>query len=190
MAILLNEDKLPKLNSTCKTWLVKEIHKFNVMKTHVIKFLLSGLITVNLSVLTCQSQTTDFTYDNAGNRTSRVVYLNKSTPSDEPLPDSTIVQEKMLPYYEEDSKFNETIGEQSITIYPNPTGGAFAVRITNIPEGLIRSMMLFSMTGKEIFRAEDFNELTEINISKQHEGTYILKIILGDSATAWKIVKL
>ncbi len=160
------------------------------MCSQLIIMLISGFVILNLTVLTCLSQTTDFSYDNAGNRTSRVVCLNKSTPSDEQSLDSTIVQEKTLPYYEEDSKFNETIGEQSITIYPNPTGGAFAVRITNIPEGLIRSMMLFSMTGKEIFRAEDFNELTEINISKQQNGAYILKIILGDSTTVWKIVKL
>ena len=88
-----------------------------------------------------------------------------------------------------ESKYNEELGGQIITIYPNPTGGAFAVGITNIPDGIKRKMVLYSMSRKELFLKEDFDELTEIDVSTQQSGTYILKIILGDKQTTWKIVK-
>lgn len=88
-----------------------------------------------------------------------------------------------------ESKYNEKLGEQSITIYPNPTGGAFAVRVTNLPEGIKRKMLLYTTSGKELFRIDNFEELSEFDVSAQSSGTYILEIIIGDKRTRWKIVK-
>jgi len=81
------------------------------------------------------------------------------------------------------------LGNQTITIYPNPTGGAFAVGITNLSGVVKKSMALYTISGREIFKKQDFNELTEINISTQKSGTYILKILLDNKQTTWKIVK-
>ncbi len=58
-----------------------------------------------------------------------------------------------------------------------------------MPEGLKRKMVLYSMSGNEVFHKEDFDELTEIDVSAEQSGTYLLKIILGDKRTTWKIVK-
>ena len=84
--------------------------------------------------------------------------------------DSTYFKEDMI-YYELSSNYTEQLDGQTLTIYPNPTGGAFAVRVTNMPEGLKRKMVLYSMSGNEVFHKEDFDELTEIEVSAEQSGT-------------------
>jgi len=132
----------------------------------------------------------NYTYDANGNRISRYVVLTDqvSPNNNQQKEDSTYFKEDMI-YYELSSNYTEQLGEQILTIYPNPTGGTFAVRVTNMPEGIKRKMVLYSMSGKEVFNKEDFDELTEIDVSAQQSGTYLLKIILGDKQTTWKIVK-
>ena len=132
----------------------------------------------------------NYTYDANGNRISRYVVLTEqvSPNNNQQKEDSIYFKEDMI-YYELSSNYTEQLGEQTLTIYPNPTGGAFAVRVTNMPEGLKRKMILYSMSGKEVFHKEDFDELTEIDVSAQQNGTYLLKIMLGDKRTTWKIVK-
>ncbi|MEA3505868.1 MAG: hypothetical protein U9R32_11860, partial [Bacteroidota bacterium] len=100
-----------------------------------------------------------FTYDNNGNRVSRNTAVLKSQPNGT----TKITEQK--DYLALESNYIEELGSQTITIYPNPTGGAFAVGITNLQGIVKKSMALYSITGKEIFKQQDFNELTEINIS-------------------------
>ncbi|MEA3505470.1 MAG: T9SS type A sorting domain-containing protein [Bacteroidota bacterium] len=125
----------------------------------------------------------NYTYDDNGNRVSRNTVVLKSQPNGT----TKITEQK--DYLALESNYIEELGSQTITIYPNPTGGAFAVGITNLQGIVEKSMALYSITGKEIFKQQDFNELTEINISTQKSGTYILKILLDNKQTTWKIVK-
>ena len=131
----------------------------------------------------------NYTYDANGNRLTRNTVSLISQPPKIINGDTIIEINKKEDYLTLETKYNEELGEQTITIYPNPTGGAFAVGITNMPEGIKRKMILFTISGKELFHKEDFDELTEINVSTQQNGTYLLKIILGDKQTTWKIVK-
>ena len=132
----------------------------------------------------------NYTYDANGNRISRYIVLTDqvSPNNNQQKEDSTYFKEDMI-YYELSSNYTEQLDGQTLTIYPNPTGGAFAVRVTNMPEGLKRKMVLYSMSGNEVFHKEDFDELTEIDVSAQQSGTYLLKIMFGDKRTTWKIVK-
>ena len=130
-----------------------------------------------------------YTYDANGNRLTRNSAKLMAQPPKIINGDTIIEINEKKDYLTIESNYNEDLGEQSITIYPNPTGGAFAVGITNMPEGIKRKMLLYTMSGKELFLKEDFDELTEIDVSTQQSGTYLLKIILGDKQTTWKIVK-
>ncbi len=137
----------------------------------------------------CTNAQVSYTYDANGNRITRnTVSLMSQLPNI--INGDTIIEiNKKEDYLTLESKYNEELGGQIITIYPNPTGGAFAVGITNMPDGIKRKMVLYTMSGKELFRKEDFDELTEIDVSSQQNGTYILKIIIGDKQSTWKIVK-
>ena len=131
---------------------------------------------------------TNYAYDANGNRILRNTVSLMSQPVDSIQQDSiNILDEKDYLLLESDHK--EDLGEQSITIYPNPTGGAFAVRVTNMPAALQRKMLLYSIGGNEIYRSEDFDEMTLIDLSGHENGTYLLKIFLGDKISTWKIIK-
>ncbi|MCF8227772.1 MAG: T9SS type A sorting domain-containing protein [Bacteroidales bacterium] len=131
---------------------------------------------------------TNYTYDANGNRTLRNTVSLMSQPVDSIQQDSiNILDEK--DYLLLESNHKEDLGEQSIIIYPNPTGGAFAVRVTSMPAALERKMLLYSIGGNEIYRSEDFDELTVIDLSGKENGTYVLKILLGDKRSTWKIIK-
>jgi Secretion system C-terminal sorting domain len=128
-----------------------------------------------------------YTYDDNGNRISRNTVVLMVQPADS-LPDSLGINQ-IEDYLKLQSDYKEQLGEQSITIYPNPTHGAFAVQITNMAAVKTRKMLLTGMNGREISRKENFNELTEFDLSNYESGTYILRILLGDKQTTWKIVK-
>ena len=148
-------------------------------------------ILITLFIILCHftNAQVNYTYDASGNRESRnTAKLMVHAPNI--INGDTLIQiNEKEDYLTIESNYNEELGEQLITIYPNPTGGAFAVGITNMPDGIKRKMLLYTMSGKELFHKEDFDELTEIDVSTQQSGTYLLKIILGDKQTTWKIVK-
>ena len=149
------------------------------------------IIVIALFIILCHfaNAQVSYTYDANGNRQSRNTAKLMAQPPKIINGDTIIEINEKEDYLTLETKYNEELGEQTITIYPNPTGGAFAVGITNMPDGIKRKMVLYTMSGKELFLKEDFDELTEIDVSTQQNGTYLLKIILGDKQTTWKIVK-
>jgi Secretion system C-terminal sorting domain len=153
------------------------------MKTHKITTLTALLIMLwNLG----QAQV-NYIYDANGNRISRNTVMLMAQSADS-LPDSLGIHQ-IEDYLKLQSDYKEQLGEQTIYIYPNPTQGAFAVQITNMAAVKNRKMLLTGMNGREISRKENFNELTEFDLSNYESGTYILRILLGDKQTTWKIVK-
>ncbi|MCK4679309.1 MAG: T9SS type A sorting domain-containing protein [Bacteroidales bacterium] len=147
------------------------------------------LITLFLMLWHFTNAQVSYTYDANGNRILRNIVTLMSQPIDTTNQDTIVEIIKKQDYLALESNYNEELGEQTITIYPNPTGGAFAVGIINMPDGIKRKMVLYSMSGKEVFYKDDLDELTVIDVSAQQSGTYLLKIMLGDKQTTWKIVK-
>ena len=148
-------------------------------------------ILITLFIILCHftNAQVNYTYDANGNRHTRNTAKLMAQPPKIINGDTIIEINEKEDYLTIESNYNEDLGEQTITIYPNPTGGAFAVGITNMSNGIKRKMVLYTMSGKELFHKEDFDKLTEIDVSAQQNGTYLLKIILGDKQTTWKIVK-
>jgi hypothetical protein len=120
------------------------------------------------------AQTIRYDYDGAGNRLTRVIVMSpnriaKSASIDEFLSDS--------------------LSERNIRIYPNPTQGLLRIRIDQLSEEDICSIRLFSLSGQQILVMPLQTTETELNISDQSNGIYILQILLNGEASSWKIIK-
>ena len=120
------------------------------------------------------AQTIRYDYDGAGNRLTRVIVMSpnriaKSASIDEFLSDA--------------------LSERNIRIYPNPTQGLLRIRIDQLSEEDICSIRLFSLSGQQILVMPLQTTETELNISDQSNGIYILQILLNGEASSWKIIK-
>lgn len=120
------------------------------------------------------AQTIRYDYDGAGNRLTRYIVMSpnrvaKSASIDEFLSDS--------------------LSERNIRIYPNPTQGLLRIRIDQLSEEDICSIRLFSLSGQQILVMPLQTTETELNISDQSNGIYILQIVLNGEASSWKIIK-
>ena len=115
-----------------------------------------------------------FGYDAAGNRISRTITLTRSalvTKTDSVKPAT------------------EMLGDIQVKIYPNPTQGRLSVQVTGLPEGVTGTLGIFTLQGQLLLRGEASSSPTELDISGQPVGTYILKIDAGGKSTTWKIIK-
>lgn len=116
-----------------------------------------------------------FGYDAAGNRISRTITLPKKTLVTKA--DST------------EKPVSEVLGELQVKIYPNPTKGQLSVQVTGLNDGVIGTLGIFSMQGQLLLSGKASSYRTDLDISGQPAGTYILRINVGGKNTTWKIIK-
>jgi hypothetical protein len=115
-------------------------------------------------------------YDAAGNRISRTIVMGtKSSPT---------TDEEEHP-----AVYTEKVADIILKIYPNPTDGLVKVEIYNLPEGQTANIWLYAMTGRLINTFKGISDAVSINIGKQPEGVYVMKIEAGEYRTEWKIIK-
>jgi hypothetical protein len=126
------------------------------------------------AVVHSHAQTVGFTYDLDGNMTHRKVL--------------TVTRVKAS--VEETKPIFDEIGEQKVTIYPNPTRGHFQVEVTLLDEKLKNYFTLYSLSGTLLQQKKISNGLTDINISNYSSGTYLLDVFLGEKVSRWKVIKL
>ena len=134
-----------------------------------------------------------FKYDAAGNRTDR--YIDLSTKSTEintiENTDTTFFNEQEQAFSEKyslEESYVDQIGEQKITIYPNPTGGQIVVHLENysLNNAIIK---LYDLNGKLILNRRIRKDFSLIDITNAPNGIYVMKIYIGDNTSDWKIVK-
>lgn len=126
------------------------------------------------SVANSYAQTVIYTHDLDGNMTHRKVLTLRSANTS---PEDTI-------------PISDEIGDQKVTIYPNPTKGHFQVELALLDEKLKNYFIIYSLSGTKIQQNKISNVLTDINISNYPSGTYLLDIFLGDKVSRWKVIKL
>ena len=126
------------------------------------------------------AQNTVYYYDNAGNRIQKVIVMQATQAQD---PES-ISQEKLS-----ESSFQEMLAEYTVKIYPNPTKGQLSVEITGVSSDVDGQISLLNMNGKMILTQTVHSGLIDLNLSNYNKGIYLLKIVLGEQATTWKIIK-
>jgi len=113
-----------------------------------------------------------FTYDASGNRTERVIVLTKSAAATpEVITDSA-------------DELHE------IKIYPNPTKGQIKLEISNSEKIKSCTITINTMSnGKLVMRKKATLPITDIDISTQQSGIYIMVIEIDGNYTSWKIIK-
>lgn len=136
------------------------------MKT---KILLSTLLFVGITV----SSQVRFTYDGTGNRIKREI----------------VIQRQNMPDQQAETIFSEIISEKTIFIYPNPTQGILKIEISDYEYTDICELSLFSLSGQQIFSGTTTSSTTDIDISDQPNGIYIMRIVLNGIESSWKIIK-
>ncbi|MDL2222956.1 T9SS type A sorting domain-containing protein [Bacteroidales bacterium OttesenSCG-928-M11] len=143
-------------------------------------FFISLLLLVSWSLFAQDSIT--FEYNPAGGRIARKV-IKMTTLA--PVQEEEDLQETPT---EIEEIFNDQLAEAEIRIYPNPTKGLLFVTIDNIPANSRAQIVLFSLSGRQLLIKEAMSS-NEIDITNQPNGVYIMRIIIGDQLTEWKIIK-
>ena len=155
------------------------------------------------------SQSVSYTYDTAGNRLTRtiIVQLLKSGTEQAPVinpknlnpTDAKATALGETTQVEKSSENANTNGsEEAIkgndddgvvtNVYPNPNKGVIKIEIKNMPLNSINEMRLYDMSGVELKWKRNFESYSELDISQYKNGTYILRIKIGQRTFDWKII--
>ncbi|NJM17207.1 MAG: T9SS type A sorting domain-containing protein [Bacteroidales bacterium] len=132
--------------------------------------LLLGLGNISLG----QTYKVAFTYDGAGNRTSKTITMTSTSN-----PKSA---------EEEPGQYTEELGGATLTIYPNPTQGQLTIDLggAEFENGQVQ---VLDYTGRQLQRQPLAGDRTNVDISAYPAATYILLIEVDGKATQWNIVK-
>jgi len=78
-------------------------------------------------------------------------------------------------------------GQRSVTLFPNPSGGKFTVKMDNSEVGMIE---IYNLQGEKIYYALNLKQQTsnEIDLTSHSKGIYFVKINAGDKIITKKIV--
>ncbi len=128
-----------------------------------------------LGAVCMHGQSISYTYDAAGNRTSRqVITLPPQNVKKQPT-DSVVVQDRLE--------------ERTILIYPNPTRGALRIDIAGgNPDEKLR-IILYSGQGTMLYHADAHIGSNPLDMSIYPKGWYILQIQAGESRREFKVIK-
>ena len=82
------------------------------------------------------------------------------------------------------------LGEEKITVYPNPTRGLLRVDIANVEIPNDARIYLYNVQGAMVRQLMDISAINELDISEQPAGTYIMRIMMDkDNISTWTIIK-
>lgn len=143
-------------------------------------YLQVALLAIALAAsLPCFSQTKvyGYTYDDSGNRKMRQYIQLKSAT----VPEGEGLAEKQ-------QILEDALGGHEIKIYPNPTKGRVTVSINGL-EKQAAKVYVFNTQGKLITENDFTGPENTVDLSGQPAGMYLMKIVVGENSTDWKIIK-
>lgn len=127
-----------------------------------------------------QNNTLGFDYDFNGNLKERTIILGTRTKS-------ANAQSSRQNYPQE--KYSETMGNAEILIFPNPTHGKLSVKVTGYDISQKTSINIYNLSGKVVKQVSPIREINDIDMSAYSNGMYVMRIIIGDKVSEWKIMK-
>jgi hypothetical protein len=81
---------------------------------------------------------------------------------------------------------NPDSGEDSgISLYPNPAQGSFTINTNDANE---KTIIVYDVTGKQIFQKETTEEQLQIDLGDAPKGLYLVKIISGGSVAVERVM--
>lgn len=134
------------------------------------KNLIKLTLIIILSFVIQSQVVVSYDYDAAGNRIKREIVLSRS------------IENTKKP-------LTETLSRKSISIYPNPTAGLLKISISGWETTDKCKFTIFSLKGALIQEIQVSSSVTEIDLSDESDGMYLLNIELNESKSAWKIIK-
>ena len=129
------------------------------------------LFTAAMSCMAAVGQIS-YSYDQAGNRVKR-----------------EIVMSLLAPRKSSTTSFTEVLAKKSIRIYPNPNKGQLRVEIVGHEATDNSLLQVYNATGALLINKKATSAITNINLTSQPNGIYILQINLNGETTKWKIIK-
>lgn len=168
-----------------------------------VKKLLTSIVLVNIFLIG-QSQafksSLEYSYDANGNRVkASIIYLVKSAK--EAVKDSTdtipqIISKNIdtdsIPEKGWEPGPEDNISGSLIKLYPNPAHSIIIVEISNSDLSKNEQsnvIQIFDLQGKMVYHKTGVTKYSAIDLSMLSNGTYILKLYLGDQLKEYKIVK-
>jgi len=128
-----------------------------------------------------------FEYDADGNMTAR--YVAGIAPSPKSAKAESVTKTVTKPEEEQKTKiYAAMLGEQTISIYPNPTTGNITLGVTLLDGRQKNFLRLYDALGRLQLTVQIRQELTLVEI-KGPAGIYLMDIYLGDKTSRWKIIK-
>lgn len=142
---------------------------------------------ISLSLLICiismygvaQTRNVQFSYDHAGNRTSRAIVLPAAAQSRRAPMDSTQTE-----------VFTDVFAEYQLHVYPNPTHGELKIELRGLPEGASYHLLIASSSGQVIISRNTTENPTVADLTECPAGIYIMRIQFKDYKKDFKIIRL
>ena len=117
-----------------------------------------------------------YDYDITGNRTRRYLSIQS-------LKSGAINQQK------EETESTLDWDKLGVKLYPNPTHGQLLLEFKNYPRGNLPKAEVYSLSGQQMVQQELSANPAGINIEGFPEGTYILKLWVGNEYRTYQIIK-
>jgi len=150
-------------------------------------YLIIILIFLIISTFDGITQKVEYTYDDAGNRTTQyIIRFGGKETNDE---DEDNIKTKSVEE-EEQEVFKHNFGEREIHVYPNPTKGLLTIEIWkgNFEENY--RLVLYDSSGKLLNTSNiKGNGAAPLDLSLYPSGIYILIIHTADGKSEYKIIK-
>jgi len=125
----------------------------------------------------------NYTFDASGNRTYREKVI--TYPKSAKLPKDSLSSPQKDKVGE---VYNDLLDNKEIKIYPNPTRGLLTVDIP-LRESDRARISIFDMQGRTLMDFNNAGTSTDIDLSGQPAGMYLLRIFINNKPTTWKIIK-
>ncbi len=144
------------------------------------------LITILTISFTAFAQDFTYTYDAAGNRIARVVYLQTKTTlhnngsTNHETEEEEIAEEKTL---------KDKLGSFDLLVYPNPTKGLVVVEISGEETIESATYNVYDVGGKQVANGTVASSMLLVNLNQQIAGTYTLRLTINGKQQSWKIIK-
>lgn len=134
------------------------------------------LIYFIFSALTVYAQQKlSYAYDNAGNRTSRTIILER--------------QQAVKQRSTKAVSYEDLLADKEIKLYPNPVKVTLSVDINGYDRDLKGEYFLFDIQGKMILHKDLKAQSFQIDMSSYAVGSYLMRIVINGESTTWEIIK-
>jgi hypothetical protein len=120
-----------------------------------------------------------FIYDESGNRILREAQIVQLKSGSSVSADYEHYQESVLV---------KELSDRTIKIYPNPTKGSIKISISESLNDSPR-VIVYNTSGQVLVDMHIEGTESEINLSRQCPGIYLLRIIINGRSSEWKVLK-